>query len=218
MKNDSSNEVQLEWLESLQYSLDLGGWECAKPLEKQVQQTIDKQFQQNYGLDVTGGRFERSVGKLNLNLHIRVGIWGGEERTNFSERSEFIVSAGKLWEKYLNTAEIQRLTELIGMHFIEINGQGHPAFSTYDMGKDMWTRHYVIVQSNPVYDRVRSNIDRQLIKEKPSLGKELEFSLQFSLIGGSLQDFCSLGYLMDRVASSLNLTPSADSYSTHSMV
>jgi len=206
----------MEWQPGLRYSLDLGGWQRRKT--KQPSSSLFSKFRSilaiadqdaDYGMDVDGGSFTKSVDDKELGLLVRVGLFAGENRQQFDEftsRAMYIVAIGKLFEQYLNQSDqIPGSSKLVGLHFLEVEGKGHGALTHYDISHDAWFRHYVIVLDNPVKEQIKKRIDARWLRQNPEAGSEIEFSLQFSLSHSTFEEFCRVAYLMDRVAASLTI-------------
>ncbi len=198
-----SKPKSFNWQQGVNYTLDLSGWkECA---------TLRTSTPENIGMDVSGGSFERQAECLSLRLTIVSGLYAGEHRNRFrtaDTRPLYLVAVGKLFEKYLQSSSLKGIDscKLVGLHLVRTRDEDvHGALTHYDIALSTWFRHYVIIVSNPIIEQIKDKIDARWLKSDPNAGSELEVSLQFSVSNCTFQEFCSIAYLMDRVAESFRM-------------
>jgi len=186
----------MEWLDSLHYTMDFGGW---KKIE-------GRRVENNSGLDVRGGKFTRQIDGLEITATVDVGLQAILHRAQFpsiEDRPAFILAVCKMMDQYAKEYPHSIFIDLEtrGSHFIEVEGLGHAFFTLYDLANEIWWRQYSVVLPNPAMGQ--TTIDACLKKEDPTIGSEIEFCVQFGIPKATFEQYCSLGYLMDRVVTSL---------------
>ncbi len=203
LNNSPSETKSFKWQQGVNYTLDLSGWK--------ERATLRKADPENMGMDVPGGSFERQAGSLSLRLTVVAGLYAGEHRERFrtaDTRPLYLVAVGKLFEQYLQSSSLKGTDacELVGLHLVRTRDENvHGALTHYDIALSTWFRHYVIIVSNPITEQIKDKIDARWRDRDPNAGSEIEVSLQFSVSNCTFQAFCSIAYLMDRVAESFRM-------------
>jgi hypothetical protein len=196
------NFVTMEWLESVRYSMDFGGW----------QQTDGRRVENNEARDVRGGMFSRKSNGVVINATVRTGLQSGVYRYQFTDlenRIVFIQKSSMMMEQFIKMfPPIPGLRpRLLGTHFIEASPLGHSEslgyafFTLYNRPLKTWFRQYSIVLPNPLRAKIRVSPDLKM--RESNLGSEIEICVIFAIAGASFKQYCSVGYLMDRVVRSL---------------
>ncbi|TAN47124.1 MAG: TIR domain-containing protein [Methylococcaceae bacterium] len=200
LERPTENLVTMEWLDPVRYTMDFGGW----------QQTDGRKVENNVAFDVRGGMFMRRAHGLTINATVRVGLQAGVYRSKFDvdDRLAFILATGKMMDQFTNKylAAIGMKTDVVGTHFItvknlEADNLGHAFFTLYNPVFKTWSRQYSVVLPNPLKNQIEVNAS--LKKRQQELGSEIEFCVKFDVTGATFQQYCRVGYLMDRVVASL---------------
>ncbi len=188
----------MEWLDSLYYAMDFGGW-------KKVE---GRRVENNVGKDVRGGKFTRLIDGLEITATVDVGLQAILHRAQFpniEDRAAFILALCKMSTQYIQQYPHSTpiILETRGSHFIEVEGFGHAFFTHYDLANEIWWREYHIILPNPAIEK--STVDARVKKEDPAYGSEIEFCVQFGIPKATFEQYCGIGYLMDRVVTSLKI-------------
>ncbi|MDQ0290560.1 ankyrin repeat domain-containing protein [Oligosphaera ethanolica] len=202
-----------EWRHGVRYTLDLGGWEEWEPGRQPLRTLMREVKSIRTGIeDAKARRFKRECDGHFLRIYVTSGIAlqaGKRLRFNtLDSRPHYFVEVARRFDDYLTSGNVipKDSGKLVGIHLLHTNeGNGHVAFTHYDTQGSEWGRHYVIIVDNPAAEKVTRELSSSRLAKDPSLGSELEISIQMYARNCTFQDFCKVAYLGDRIAASLRL-------------
>ncbi len=202
-----------EWRHGVRYTLDLGGWEEWKPKNQHLRSLRRDLKNIRTGIEDACGRdFRMNIEGRFIRLYVTVGIAlqaGKRLRFNtIDSRPHYFVEVAKRFDDYLTSGNVMPKDsgKLVGIHLLHTtDGNGHVAFTHFDMEQSQWGRHYVIIVDNPAAEKVARELGSSRLAQDPSLGTELEISIQFYARNCTFREFCKVAYLGDRVAESFRM-------------
>ncbi|MBZ0264941.1 TIR domain-containing protein [bacterium] len=185
--------VVMKWVDSVSYSLDFAGWT----------KDGDREVEGNSAMDVRGGAFVREINGMRVRATVDVGLQSGVYRNwikDVKDRPRFIIGICEMIDVYAKRGYGMDL-KVIGYHFIEVLGCGHPFFTLYDEENGIWWRQYSLVFPNPLAGKLE--ISNEILNKSLDLGEDIEVCLQFGMPRATFQQVCKVGYMFDRIATSL---------------